>query len=432
MKARVEKMVYGGDGLVRIGERAVFVPFTLPGEVVEFDNESKPRNHTIENTSSLRVEPACSHFGVCGGCQYQHATYESQLEIKTGILQETMDRAGVMNLPSVVRHVAAPWGYRNRIRMKINGKEAQVGYSRRGTGEFLAIKECPIAAPLLVRAAFAFANVLNNLPGAHGLRSAVEVELFCSGDGAQLQMTVFTRGKSFPLSNICERIKEKVPQLTGAGVAFLTAEGSQRARRLERPRAGDSWGAEGLIYEAAGERYWVSRGGFFQVNRFLINDLVKVVAEGRSGRLAWDLYSGVGLFSRVLARGFAEVVAVEGGEAAAADLNSFKAKGFRAVRQPVVEFLRDAVIQRERPDLIVMDPPRAGLGAEGCELLGRLQVAEIAYVSCDPVTLARDLKQLQDAGYQVVEMHMIDLFPQTFHIETMALLRHGKRAKSDG
>ena len=157
-----------------------------------------------------------------------------------------------------------------------------------------------------------------------------------------------------------------------------------------------------------------------------------MVTTGRRGRLVWDLYAGVGLFSRVLARSFSEVVAVEGGEAAAADLNSFKAKGFRAVRQPVVEFLRDAVIQRERPDLIVLDPPRAGLGGEGCELLGRLQVAEIAYVSCDPVTLARDLKQLQERGYEVVEMHLIDLFPQTFHIETMALLRHGKRTKNDG
>jgi 23S rRNA (uracil1939-C5)-methyltransferase len=183
----------------------------------------------------------------------------------------------------------------------------------------------------------------------------------------------------------------------------------------------ESWGAGGLSYQAADEDYWVSRGGFFQVNRFLLDELVRVVTVGRKGSLAWDLYAGVGLFSRALARGFEQVVAVE---AAASDLvRSFKGAGKRAVEATTVEFLRGAVVQRERPDLVVVDPPRAGVGAEACALLARVSAPTVLYVSCDPVTLARDLKMLVAAGYKVTELHMLDLFPQTFHLETVVVLR---------
>jgi len=165
----------------------------------------------------------------------------------------------------------------------------------------------------------------------------------------------------------------------------------------------------------------VGRGGFFQVNRFLVDELVRTVTAGRQGTMAWDLYAGVGLFSRVLAKSFLQVVAVE---ADATDLSkSFKGSGKRAVEATTVEFLRGAVVQRERPELIVMDPPRAGVGPEVCALLARISAPEIVYVSCDPVTLARDLKALASSGYNVVELHMMDMFPQTFHIETVVFLR---------
>jgi 23S rRNA (uracil1939-C5)-methyltransferase len=198
---------------------------------------------------------------------------------------------------------------------------------------------------------------------------------------------------------------------------MLRAEGSRRA---ERPQPIAAWGAEGLQYSAAGEKYWVSRGGFFQVNRFLVDELVRMVTASRQGTLAWDLYAGVGLFSRALKTSFDEVVAVE---AAADDLvKTFKGGGRRAVAATTVEFLRGAVVQRERPELVVMDPPRAGVGAEVCALLGRVQAKEIVYVSCDPVTLARDLKALVDFGYRINELHMVDMFPQTFHQETVVVL----------
>jgi 23S rRNA (uracil1939-C5)-methyltransferase len=432
MKLQIEKAVYGGSGLGHQTEgagegRAVFVPFTLPGELVEarlieekgsFGEASLVH---VLTASDNRVQPVCAHFGQCGGCQYQHAAYSAQVQMKAAILQETLERAGLTTLPAIQAHSGEPWTYRNRTRLRVaeSDSASRVGYNWRGSNEFLAIHECPILAPLLWRAAEAFLQVAGE---ARWVRSAVEVEFFTTADEKKLQMTVFVGKQRAGFRALCEQMQQLVPELVSGVVSLLPATGPQR--RAQSPRHVESWGAEGLSYHAAGEDYWVSWGGFFQVNRLLIDELVEIVTTGRQGAIVWDLYAGVGLFSRALARIFQHVVAVE---AAANDLaRSFRGPGRRAVEATTVEFLRGAVLQRERPELIVMDPPRAGVGTEACALLARISAPEIVYVSCDPVTLARDLKSLITAGYGLVELHMVDMFPQTFHLETVAVLRNNR------
>jgi 23S rRNA (uracil1939-C5)-methyltransferase len=426
MKLQIEKAVYGGSGLAHQTEgdgagRAVFVPFTLPGEIVEANLTDKTDATLVQvlEPSPDRVKPGCAHFGECGGCHYQHAEYAAQLAMKTEILRETLERAGLNALPDVEVHSAEPWGYRNRTQLRVAQADGaiRVGYNRRGTNEFLAIGECPILAPLLWRAAEALVQLAaENSAAGRWARGVAEVELFTNPVETKLQMTVFVQKAQVGFEGFCERMREWVPELAGAGASLVSAQRhSQRARSL------GNWGADGLSYRAAEEDYWVSRGGFFQVNRFLLDELVRVVAAGHKGSLAWDLYAGVGLFSRALARRFGQVVAVE---AAASDLvRSFKGAARRAIESTTVEFLRGAVVQRERPDLIVADPPRAGLGAEVCTLLARVSAPAMVYVSCDPGTLARDLKMLVQAGYSVAELHLVDLFPQTFHLETVVVLR---------
>jgi 23S rRNA (uracil1939-C5)-methyltransferase len=325
-------------------------------------------------------------------------------------------------LPTIQAHTGEPWAYRNRIRLRIAEFEEnlRVGYNKRGSNEFLAIRECPISAPLVWRAAEALLQITKeSSTTTRLLRSAVEVEFFATGDEKKLQMTLFVQRAQAGFPALCERLQALVPELAGAEVSLLPSSESQR--RAQRLRTLEIWGADGLNYPVAGEGYWVSRGGFFQVNRFLVAALVRIVTEGRGGAIAWDLYAGVGLFSRALARAFQQVVAVE---AAANDLSRcFKGPGKRAVETTTVEFLRNAVVQRERPDLVVLDPPRAGVGAEVCTLLSRISPPEIVYVSCDPATLARDATLLVAAGYKAVEIHMVDMFPQTFHMETVMILR---------
>jgi 23S rRNA (uracil1939-C5)-methyltransferase len=432
MRLQIEKAVYGGAGLAHQTEgegagRAVFVPFTLPGEIVEAklmgerEGFGEAALTQVVEPSPDRVTPDCVHFGECGGCQYQHANYTAQAKLKSEILQETLQRAGLDALPEIQIHSAAPWRYRNRTQLRVAVQDGilRAGYTRRGTNEFLAIQECPILAPLLWRVAAALVQLATENSAAGGwARDVREMELFTDADEQKLQMTLFVQKDRTGFNGFCERIKELVPELAGVGLSLLS-QGTQR--RTQKPRQLQSWGMDGLNYRAAEEGYWVSRSGFFQVNRFLLDELVKVVTKGRKGRLAWDLYAGVGLFSRVLAREFQQVVAVE---AAGSDLaKSFKGAGRRAVESTTVEFLRGAVVQRDRPELIVMDPPRAGVGAEVSALLSKVSAQEMVYVSCDPVTLARDLKSMVESGYGLVELHMVDLFPQTFHLETVVVLR---------
>ncbi len=438
MRLQIEKVVYGGAGLGYQDEgtdagKAVFVPFTLPGEDVEATLSADKSGYgkaalvRVIEASPERVAAECRHFGECGGCQLQHAAYRAQAQMKTDILHETLKRARLSSLPEVQVHTGEPWGYRNRIRLRVGMVEGAIrlGYNRRGGNEFLPIQECPIAAPLLWRTASALLRLAESDTAVERwMRAAVEVEFFTNADESKLQITIFVRkALSAGFDDFCERLKVLVPELVGAGVSILAKESTQKRRRDERPTAGARWRADGLLYTAAGADYWVSRGGFFQVNRFLIDEMVKVVTDGRRGSLAWDLYAGVGLFSRALAPGFERIVAVEGDETAAADLGrALKGDGMRAVRASTVEFLRDAVVQRERPELVVMDPPRAGVGAEVCALLARAKVGEVVYVSCDPVTLSRDLKALVDSGYRIKELHLVDMFPQTFHLETVVML----------
>ena len=425
IQLQIEKLVYGGSGLAHSDGRAVFVPFTLPQETVaahvikEHDSFVEGELESIVNPSAYRVQPQCAHFGACGGCQYQHASYEAQLRIKEEILQETLKRAGLDLLPEITTHAGQQWEYRNRIRLRVaevDGKR-QLGYLRRGSSDFLPVQMCPIAAPVLWRAAETLLALSDN--ATQWLRSVEEIEFFTTPDEQALQITIFVRREPRGFPEFCAALKEKLPELVGAGVAVIDSVG--RGRKSLRVRAGSGWGAQGVNYEVLGERYWVSRGGFFQVNRYLIGSLLEIVTKGRTGDLAWDLYAGVGLFSRGLAKNFAEVVAVE---AAADDLaRSFHGKGRRSVPATALEFLRQAVVERERPDLVVMDPPRAGVGSEVCALLARIRPPEIVCVSCDPTTLGRDLRAMVDSGYRLHELHMVDMFPQTFHQETVAVLK---------
>ena len=416
------------------------IPFTLPGELVE----AAPSGGAAEwkllrvlEPSAARVAPGCVHFGVCGGCQLQMGSAAEQLRMKQAVLLDWLQRAGVGGVPEVQVHAAEPWGYRNRIRLRVAPDEAgtlRLGYNERGSRTFLPVRMCPISAPLLWRAAEALLHAVCDSPELRGwLEAAAEVELFANDrlDGLQVLLLLeqaAPRKADTTFTRAMEALRLHVPELAGAGAALLGPSLRGRESIRERTRTPiASWGADGLAYSVKEERYWVARGGFFQVNRFLLPELVRVVCEGRSGQAVWDLFAGVGLFARILTRSFARVAAVEGNPVAARDLHTALARLGRehsAVQASTLEFLQSAVVQRERPDLLILDPPRAGAGEAVCELLLRLHAPRMVYVSCDPETLARDLVVLQ-RGYRFSELHLMDMFPQTFHQETVVVMeRH--------
>jgi 23S rRNA (uracil1939-C5)-methyltransferase len=441
----IDRALYSGNGLAYT-ERggAVLVPFTLPGETVEATNPNASNEAQllcVLTPSSERVEPPCPHFGACGGCHYQMANYPEQLRLKQSIFAELLNGAGIGPVPEPLMHSAEPWGYRNRIRLRVartlgGGDQTdtdgslRLGYNRHATTEFLPITTCLIAAPVLWSTAKSLlAAAAEDRDVAYWLNATAEVELFCDHTMKRLQVTFFCAPRTKPLFDSLDRAAITLQAYAPQGVLITaTAAAAFDPRTGPTGRMIAEAGAPGLNYRVLDETYWITRGGFFQVNRFLLEILVELVCndddQPRSGSLAWDLFAGVGLFSRVLARSFDQITAVEANPTAVADLRAALTKrGSTSTVQEstTLDFLRRAVLDRDRPELIVLDPPRAGVGPEACELLARIAAPRLLYVSCDPTTLARDLNALQPF-YSIRALHLVDLFPQTFHLETVAIL----------
>ena len=420
----IEKPVYGGAFLARLEGKAVFVPLTLPGEQARIRiMQSKPSYanavaEEIVTASQERIAPACPHFGVCGGCHYQHTGYETQLAFKKAILRETLVRGGVAMPIEIAVLAAGPWAYRNRIRMAFDAA-GNPGYRGLCSHAVIPVTECPIAAPLLLQAAKNIAEIA--LQFAPAFRPT-EIALFCDADETSLLTSLFiTDANKIHFDEFAQALHRQIPALKGAE---LVGEG----RSGQPLRTVAQWGATSLVYPAAGFNYRVDHGTFFQVNRWLVDALVEIVTANYHGAMAWDLFAGVGLFARRLTASFARTSAVESAPAATQALaENLKGTDAIAVRATTLDFLRrrskSAHSDSTRPDLVVVDPPRTGLGVETCTLLAEVAAPSLVYVSCDPSTLVRDLRALLTSGYAIHSITLADLFPQTFHLETVVQLR---------
>jgi 23S rRNA (uracil1939-C5)-methyltransferase len=418
---KIEKMVYGGDGLARLeGGKAVFLPFVLPGEEVSatlFKEKSSFARASVDQVlqpSEKRVKAPCPYFGECGGCHYQHTGYKTQIELKGSILRETLLRNGKLEWKGdIIAHSAEPWNYRNRTRLKVRGgTDFALGYHRFASHDLLPIIECPISSPTVNRVIQQLWEI-----GATGAvpPDLTEIELFVDNADSRLLLELIYKPGGKGIREFAGELQTRVPNVMGVGL-FEEAHGSA-AMPAELK---DTVGNPTLLYQVGEKSFRVSAGSFFQTNRFLINELVKTVVGDFFGNIALDLYSGVGLFANHLAKRFSQVFAVESGPASAGDLQTNVLKNVVPVKTEVEQFLPRCL--NMHPDLVVVDPPRAGLGAKVAQLLAALKVKRISYVSCDPATLARDMRVLLETGYHVEEVHLVDLFPQTFHIETLIRL----------
>lgn len=439
MKLTIEKIIYGGQGLARLpadldtrGGMSVFVPLTLPGESVEVEITQQHRGYCvgearqITEISAFRTEAPCPRFGSCGGCQLQHSVYPYQVELKRAMLVESLTRAGIRNLPAVSSLNGEPLGYRNRVRLQVQMQpEFSIGYRQAKSHRMMAIEGCPIAAPLLEQCIRVLRQL--GLQGKFPL-DVQELELFTNHDQSELLLTLWTAPHTKMQREVHEKflvdLQREIPQLSGCQV-FAAGKGEGRAGKLQL-----QWGRQSLSYCVAGRDYTVSAGAFFQVNRTLLDEFVAAVIADESGQCAWDLYAGVGLFSVALMERFQRVVAVESNPSASKDLrrNLRSARATETTWEEVssitMGFLQKALQRRDpAPDLVLLDPPRAGAGIEACNLLARSGPRSIVYVSCDPATLGRDLGTLIQSGYHLHRLQLVDMFPQTYHMEAIAMLQ---------
>jgi len=382
-EVKVDKWVYGGDAMARIEGRVVFVPFVLPGELAQVDvkdGEMHADLAAILTPAPERVAPPCPLFTHCGGCHYQHAPYEYQLARKVEILREQLRRVGKIKWEGEIAVVSGPpLGYRNRAQFHIaNGK---IGYLAAGSHDLIPVDgECPISSPRLNQA---LAEMRDRMPNRRFPNFVHSIELFTDETNVQVNILETDRPVAKSFYDWC-----------GSTVA--------------------------LEYATPFGKFRVSPRSFFQVNRFLIEQLVEAAIGEASGATALDLYAGVGLFTLPLARKFAKVAAVEAGVTAARDLE-VNAQTAGLVIQHLQGRVEDHLARiTAPPDFVVADPPRAGLGKTVVSHLERLKPPKLTIVSCDPATLARDIAAL--ASYQIDKLTLVDLFPQTYHLETVAHL----------
>ena len=437
MLLNIDKLIYGGDGLARLppvspGDKdrgrgkAVFVSFVLAGEKIEAAlTEEKPgfaraQATSIVEPSPQRIPAPCPHFGRCGGCHYQHTGYEHQLEIKKEILRENLRRIAKLELTCPIEvHPSPPWNYRNRCRLQVRTEpEFAAGYFKLASHELLPVEECPISSPLINRGISALWQAGRAGKAVQGVH---EVEFFANADDTKLLLELLCapEARRAAVRAWAEELCAAMPEVAGV-VAFREPQ-----KGVQEPLV--AVGASELTYQTTTAAYRVSAGAFFQTNRFLGEELVKIVTADRSGELALDLYAGVGLFSTALACNFRHIVSVESSQTAANDLQYNLPANGKAVQATTEQYLtepcaKDSYLSPHKPDLIVVDPPRSGLGDSVARALASAGAPRLTYVSCDPATLARDLVPLQVAGYRVEEMHLVDLFPQTYHLESVVQL----------
>lgn len=420
--------MYGGDGLARLPAdehgrgKAVFVPYVLEGEEVEASiDEQRPgfvraKLDRILTPSSLRVEAPCPYFQRCGGCHYQHTSYEHQLEIKAAILRENLRRIAKFELgPELKIKASPPWNYRNRTRLKVrSAPDFAVGYYRFNSHDLLPIESCPISSPLLNLAITALWQIGR---AAKVPAEIQEIEIFADADDAQLLVEIYCSpaADKTAMETFAQEFLRDVSAVKGV-VTFTNAAGTHA--RPPEPQRISVIGEEAIQYKTRQATYRVSAGSFFQVNRYLTDELVDLVTQRRAGQLALDFYAGVGLFSTVLAKSFAQVIAVESSQTSHADLRYTSPHNVKVVRALTEQYLEGAG-KKLRPDFVVVDPPRSGLGQRVVAALAGLRPPRLTYVSCDPATLSRDLASFLGAGYRIEEAHLIDLFPQTFHLESI-------------
>ena len=434
-------MIYGGDGLTRLPAdqhgrgKAAFVPFVLAGERIEAAiTEQKPgfaRAHAkaIVEPSKHRIQPACPYFAQCGGCHYQHASYEHQLEIKKQILVETLRRTAKLELSVDLQiHPSPPWNYRNRSRLQVQTAPAfKAGYFKGASHDLLAVEECPISSPLINKG---LAKLWQSGREGGVPKGVSEVEFFANADDSKMLIEVSTTAdaKRAALRVWAEGFAASLPEISGVVVFREVTKGSVRT-----PEKLVSVGADHLTYQTQKSAYRVSAGSFFQTNRYLSDELVKIVTQGQSGEVAIDLYAGVGLFSTALCD-IRHIVSVESSQTSSADLSYNLSSNGVAVQATTEQYLAGAEKTGRsgkgtalphnfhKPDLAVVDPPRVGLGERVARMLSTLGAPRVIYVSCDPVTLARDLAILLASDYRIQQMHVVDLFPQTYHLETVVHL----------
>jgi 23S rRNA (uracil1939-C5)-methyltransferase len=392
---------YGGESLGRLPDgRAVFVPFTLPGETAHVRLVEEHRRHAraallqIITPAPQRIQPRCKHFTICGGCHYQNISYEDQLALKSMILREQLQRIGGIERAPVEPAVPSPrpFNYRNHVQFHLTA-DNKLGYYQADGAAVFAIDECHLPEEPIER--------LWPQLDFDGMPEIDRIGLR-TGSGEEFQLILESSQLTTPEITV-EGLPLSVVHLSPAGPLVLVGSGSLVIHVLER-------------------QFVVSAGSFFQVNTPVAEAMLQYLLAGlplTPNVVLLEVYCGVGLFSAFLAPRVNRLVGIEASEAACDDftvnLDQFEnVELYMGAAGQILPFLQ------MQPDIILVDPPRSGIERADLQALLAMQAPFLAYISCDPATLARDARRLVGGGYSLTQITPFDLFPQTYHIESIS------------
>ena len=396
--------VYGGDALARLPDgRAVFIPYALPGELLRIrlveEKERYARGEISEiiSPSQDRIQPRCPHFQECGGCHYQHISYQEQLRVKEAIMVDQMRRVGKIDTPPVkpIQPSPSPWNYRNHIQFHV-AEDGSPGFLKHRSGEIVPIKECHLPEENLNRIWPSFS--LEYIPGLE------RISLRSGEEGQDTLILLESQGQE-PFDFSVDLPLSAVLQGPGGNIVL----------------SGDDF----TVIPILDFPFVVSAGSFFQTNTRVAESLVEYLLEVlplEKDSVCLDVYCGVGLFSAFLAPRVKKVIGIESSPSACEDY-LYNLAGFENVELydlPAEEVIPALELS---PDIVLLDPPRAGLSKTVLDSVADLDLNLIAYISCDPATLARDIQRFNKKGYSLEESTPFDMFPQTYHIESFNLLR---------
>jgi 23S rRNA (uracil1939-C5)-methyltransferase len=397
---------YGGQAIGRHDGKAVFVPFALPGEIVrtriveERKNFSRAELLEVIKPSPQRIAPKCVHYTQCGGCHYQHLPYADQLTAKTEILRDQLTRIGKIENPPVRTIVASPneWNYRNNIQFHLD-ENAKLGFISALDDparpepplNVIAISECHLPEAVL-----------------NSLWPTLEFE-----PGAPLDRISLRAGDGLML--ILESDTPEAPEMeleSDISVVHMVEDDSVVL-------AGDDY----IVIEVLGRPFKVSAASFFQINTAMAAKMVEHLLEAlpvTSKSTLLDIYCGVGLFSAFFAPKVKKVIGIE---AAPSSCDDFGINLDEFDNVDLYEAFAEEVLPelKEYAEFVIVDPPRAGLDRTVIDALVALKPETIAYISCDPATLARDAARLIAGGFKLKQVTPFDLFPQTYHIESISI-----------
>lgn len=383
LEVAVEKIVPNGFGLAFAENLTIFVALAVAGDVLRVKiYQLKGKTAFAEiieiiESAAQRVAPKCVYFGRCGGCNFQQIDYKTSLEAKVGIIRDCLTRIGKIDWTTEISIIPSPkpYNYRARAAWHIDTRRRKIGYFQRNSHQVIDVETCPILTP-------------------------------------ELQTTLTDLRREIEWESYWANIVEIEAANSGADVSIYSNE-------LVAP-------SEEISFQANGNRYFYNANSFFQGNPFLIESLIETAIKDATGKIALDLYCGVGLFTLPLAENFTKVTGVEGNERAVdfarKNIEQARIEHAQVFRENVSDWLSENAKDLEEIDFVLLDPPRSGTEKETIENLQTIKPKEISYVSCEPATLARDLRILSES-YSIESIIALDLFPQTHHVETVVRLK---------